>query len=261
MRAHCEVWDTTTANSHMESDFEAAYLLHSRPYRDSSLIIECFSREQGRRGIVARSVKGSSKRSRELAAALQPFRPLDIRWRGQGELKTLVEVETRQAVGLTVGLKGNALFCALYLNEITLRALHRLAPHPQLWLQYESALTALSRGAGDISQLEVILRNYELNLLAEMGYGLDFTQDVASGQAIVESACYALSDEGGFYQVPAGPSVFRGCDLLALSQSLIEPEAWSESMRRELKRICRQALVPLVGAAPLKSRSLFKSAD
>ncbi len=241
----------------MESDFEAAYLLHSRPYRDSSLIIECFSRQQGRLGMVARSVKGASKRSRELAAALQPFRPLDIRWRGQGELKTLVEVEARPPVNLT----GNALFCALYLNEITLRALHRLDPHPQLWLHYESALTALSHVAGDISQWEMTLRNYELNLLAEMGYGLDFTQDVVNGRAIVESACYALSDEGGFYQVPAGPSVFRGRDLLALSQHLAEPEAWSDSMRRELKRICRQALVPLVGAAPLRSRSLFKTAD
>lgn len=242
----------------MESDFEAAYLLHSRPYRDSSLIIECFSRQQGRLGIVARSVKGSSKRSRELSAALQPFRSLEIRWRGQGELKTLVEVESRRSFRLV----GNALFCGLYLNEITLRALHRLDPHPQLWLEYESALEALSLvGAGDISRYEITLRNYELNLLAEMGYGLDFTQDVANGSAIVEGGCYALSEEGGFYRVPPGPSVFRGRDLLSLAKTLTKPDDWSDPLRRELKRICRQALVPLVGAAPLKSRLLFKGTD
>lgn len=242
----------------MESDFEAAYLLHSRPYRDSSLIIECFSRQQGRLGMVARSVKGASKRSRELAASLQPFRLLDIRWRGQGELKTLVEVECRQSLALS----GNALFCALYLNEITLRALHRLDPHPQLWLEYESALVALeSAGSADQQQLEVTLRHYELNLLAELGYGLDFTQDVGNGSPIVESGYYALSDEGGFYQVAPGPSGFRGSDLLALAQVLAEPGDWSQAMRRELKRICRRALVPLVGEAPLKSRALFKAAD
>ncbi|WP_372763766.1 DNA repair protein RecO [Litorivivens sp.] len=238
----------------MESDFEPAYLLHARPYRDTQLIIECFSREHGRLAAVARGVKGGGKRARELAAALQPFQLLEIRWRGHGELKTLVDVESRQPLRLA----GNSLFCALYVNEITLRALHRLDAHPLLWSGYETALKTMADcSAKDNEALQVILRRYELQLLAELGYGLDFYHDTASGAPIAAQARYKLSNDGGFYQVPAADQGYLGADLLALAQALEQSATLDQSKLRDLKRICRQALVPLVGAAPFKSRALF----
>ncbi len=241
----------------MESEFESAYLLHSRPFQDAGLIVELFSLEQGRLPAVVRSARGKGKRARELTAILQPFQQLEISWRGRTELKTLIGAES----GARVPLAGEALFCGFYLNEITLRALHRLDPHPHLWHAYDAALKSLSLSSqGDVR--EYTLRRYELTLLEVLGYGLDFRRDAVTSDAVVDCGVYRLSDEGGFFRVEhTKPGCFSGGDLLAMADlinsrgALVIPD---RALLRELKRVCRLALRPLLGEKPLKSRELFQ---
>ena len=237
----------------MEQDFEPAFLLHHRPFRDTSLIIELFTQHQGRLGAVARGARGSSARVRERASVLQPFQLLEVSCNGRGELKTLVSAETRERRQL----QGNALYAALYLNELTLKALHRCDPHPELWQHYARSLLLLEQWtAGDKNGLETILRFYELMLLEQLGYGLSF------GPELESDSCYQLNPEGGFQRVPASAPHFLGGELRALQPSIFcevsDLPVWSEEQLRVLKVVCRQALIPLIGSEPLKSRALFK---
>ncbi|MFT5575457.1 MAG: DNA repair protein RecO (recombination protein O) [Bermanella sp.] len=239
----------------MDNAFQSAFLLHHRPFRDSSVIAEFFTPDGGRVPAVAKAVRGGSVRMRQMAASLQPFQELQVSFRGKGELKTLVSVESEKAYGL----RGRNLYAALYLNELTLRLLHRLDPHPELWLLYKSSLQRLSGSP----TLESILRVYELGLLEQLGYGLVFDVDASNGDCILADESYRFEAERGFVKqknlpLYAEQSMIPGGDLLSLAQRATSGEGeWSPLELRILKRICRQALAPLLGSQPLKSRELF----
>ncbi|MBB3046004.1 DNA repair protein RecO (recombination protein O) [Litorivivens lipolytica] len=237
----------------MEQDFEPAFLLHHRPFRDSSLIIELFTQYQGRLGAVARSARGTSAKARERASVLQPFQLLDISCTGRGDLKTLASAEVRERRSL----KGDALYAALYLNELSLRALHRCDPHPRLWQSYAQSLSQLEQwSSGDRGTLETILRFYELTLLEQLGYGLSF------GPELEHDTAYQLDPEGGFKVAPPSAPHFLGRELRELSPAGVDEYSglpqWRAEQLRLLKSVCRQALVPLIGREPLKSRELFR---
>ena len=227
--------------------------LHHRPFRDTSLIIELFTQQQGRVGAVARGARGNSAKARERAAALQPFQLLDMSCTGRGELKTLITAETRERRRLT----GNALYAAFYLNELSLKALHRCDPHPHLWQCYARSLVLLEQWSpGDKNGLETILRYYELTLLEQLGYGLSF------GPELENDARYQINPEGGFQSAPASAPHFLGRQLRTLEAfEVCETRGlplWDADQLRVLKVVCRQALIPLIGREPLKSRELFK---
>lgn len=235
---------------------QPAYLLHTRPYRNTSLIIEIFSQDFGRIGLVARGVRSSRSR---LAAQLLPFQRLLLSWQGRGELKTLVDIEVD---GRPCWLRGNALISGLYSNELIFKLLQRDDPHPDLLQYYETFLQALGQlqpGETAVAvQMEIILRQFEKNLLQELGYGLSFEWDARSGQSI-EAECryHYYFDEGPVLcsEPSSRLSTVSGATLLALAND----EALDESSRREAKQLMRNALARHLDGRPLNSRRLFLS--
>ncbi len=233
----------------MRITLQPAYILHSRPYRDSSLLLEVFTAEHGRISLVGR---GSRRRARggSTSALLQPFKPLLISFTGRGELKTLTGVE---AVAGIILLRGNSLYSGLYLNELLHRLLHRHDPYPELFARYGQALEDLSaNGAPDGT-----LRQFEFSLLNDLGYGFDLAAEGGEGKPIQADGWYHYDSDYGM--VPgtrsADPSrpAFFGADLLQMAAGQFEGD-----VRLTAKRLMRQALAIHLGVAPLMSRELFR---
>jgi DNA repair protein RecO (recombination protein O) len=221
-----------------------AYVLHRRPYRETSFIVDFFSLELGRVSAVARGVRSAKSDRRSL---LQPFQALRVQLSGKSDLKNLTQLEGNGSLRM---LTGNALYCALYVNEITNRVLPAGVEAAELYGAYATAVAALQQ---DETGAECILRQYELALLQELGVMPDFTADAGSGAAIEPSFHYELVTELGFCQVKqASRFTFTGDELNMLAEQHFSP-----SGLKAAKRLCRLALHPFVGDKPLKSRELF----
>jgi len=231
----------------MRISFQSAYILHSRPYRDTSALLEVFTREHGRIGLVARGARGPKSK---LRSVLQPFQPVLLSWLARGDLGTLIDAEPQ---GVTQALTGRALLSGYYLNELLQRLTHRHDPHPVLYDAYQEAMTGLS----DISQTERVLRLFEKRLLRELGYGLVLDHDVVSGAPLDAAALYNYHLERGpvFTEDAAMRGlVLHGGSLLSLDRDdLVE-----ERSLRESKRLMRAVLALYLGDKPLKSRELFR---
>ena len=225
-----------------------AYLLHQRPYRESSALLEIFTESHGRVGLVARGVRSPRSRRR---GELQPFRPLRLSWFARGELGTLTGVE---ADGGLHCFRGRVLYSAFYLNELLLRLLARHDPHPGLYLLYQASLQNFSRGL----QVQPVLRLFEKRLLQELGYGLLLDHEVETGEAVQPELYYDYHLESGPVVAEGEAAegfVFRGSSLLALAKETITT---AEALR-DAKRLTRAALNLYLGNKPLKSRELFRS--
>jgi DNA repair protein RecO (recombination protein O) len=243
-------------NSTSRIECQPAYLLHSRPYRNTSVIIDVFSRDYGRVGLVARGAR--SARSR-WAAVLLPFQRVLLSWQGRGELKTVIAAECDDA---PCWLQGNALVSALYGNELLLRLLHRDDPHPELLSRYEQLLSALrqvqAQGRDALESLEPILRCFEKYLLQELGYGLSLEYDARNGEPVQAGSSYTYYlDEGPVLCRQPGATAFiiSGSTLLALARD----ELSDANCRREAKQLMRLALRQHLGERPLYSRRLYRS--
>jgi DNA repair protein RecO (recombination protein O) len=176
----------------MRVDVQPGFVLHARPYRETSLLLEVLSRDHGRVGLVARGVRGA--RSRTPRALLQPAMLLHLSWSGQGELATLNAVE---AVGAPATMSGDALLCSLYLNELVARLLPRNDPHPGVFAAYAETLDRLQTASA------WPLRRFERDLLADLGYGLVLGHEADSDVPIDAKSDYA-------YRLDAGPVSWRG---------------------------------------------------
>ena len=234
----------------MKAVLEAGYVLHSRPYRDSSLLLEFFSREKGRVSLVAKGAKGRKTRGGSAAALLQPFSPLFCSWSGRSELKTLTACESQ---GGSASLSGRRIYSGLYVNELLARLLHHEDPHQNLYDQYVRVLTDL---AGDSSE-ELALRQFEFSLLEELGYGFDLQTDGQSGDPVDDESWYSFHEEYGLVLADTQASErlprYRGVEL----RQLVRGE-FSAAARLCAKRLMRQALAAHLGEKPLKSRELFQ---
>jgi DNA repair protein RecO (recombination protein O) len=228
---------------------QPSYILHARPYRDSSMLLEAFTAEQGRISLVAR---GARRRSRggSAGAVLQPFIPLLLSFSGRSELKNLNSTET---AGSAIALAGERLFSGLYLNELLVRLLHRNDAHPRLFAAYAQTLESLARA--DV--VDGILRRFEFDLLAELGYGFSLDLDGLSGEAVDSGSWYYYHPDWGLVmrddRLAAAQPVFAGADLLAMARDGFDGPA-----RATAKRLLRQVLATHLGAAPLRSRELFR---
>jgi DNA repair protein RecO (recombination protein O) len=160
--------------------------LHALPWRETSLIVEVFTRNHGRIALVA---KGARRPMSELRGVLMAFQPLLLDFSGGGEVKTLTRGEWRGAQAL---LTGRALLCAYYLNELLLKLTAREDSHPALFDAYESAIVALGRA----ENLPQVLRRFELALLRELGYGVMLDSD-GSGQPFQPGEPYLYIIERG----------------------------------------------------------------
>lgn len=256
---------TPRATAGPRIDRVEGYVLHTLPFRETSLLVDAFTAEHGRVSLAAR---GARRPASALRGVLLPFQRVSLSWFGRGEVKTLHGAEW---LALTPGLGGRALICGFYLNELLTRLLPREDPHPGLYAAYRAALAALP-GAEPV---DAVLRMFELALLADLGYGLDLTREAGGGAPVQAAARYRYLPEHGLVRIdtvavgatgksPRGESDERhtaagagatvsGTTLLAMQAGdYAEPGA-----RREARRLLRVALGHYLGERPLVSRDML----
>lgn len=230
----------------MHDNHDSAFLLHSRPYTDSKVLVDFFCEKSGVISGIARVPKNRSK-----APAFRQFVPFFLQWYGVNELKTIKGAEQ---TGQACSMVGEALYCGLYLNELLLKLSPREEPHPQLYFAYTSTLQRLSANLPK----EESLRLFELTLLEEMGYGFDFACDI-HGNAIIDdnSSRYSFIAERGFStetdDSPGSRHRFSGHVLKAMGER--DFSDWE--VLASAKKLCRLQINHLLDGKPLKSRELF----
>jgi DNA repair protein RecO (recombination protein O) len=224
---------------------EPAWVLHHHPYRDTSLLLEVFSRGHGRLGLVARGARAAKSHWR---GRLQRFTPLLLSWNMRAELGTLTGLETRGLPGVH---SGRQLMGASYLNELIMRMLTRHDPHPGLFDAYGQALGSLGHDE------ERALRLFEKRLLQELGYGLLLDREADTGRPVVADRVYEYRLESGPLRCDGGYGdrlTIRGSSLLALAaERLDDPLAC-----RECRGLLRAALSPYLGSRPLRTRDVAR---
>jgi DNA repair protein RecO (recombination protein O) len=235
--------------SSVRDNLHRCFVLHRRDFGNTSLLIEVFSAEQGRLPAVARGAKRGRSNT---AADLQPFRPLWLGWVGRGEVKTLIRAEP---AGRAVGLAGTALYCGFYLNELLMRLVGRNDPHEELFAFYYAALMELGQGGSP----DTALRQFELRLLREIGYGIALERDAVSGESVLPGRRYAYEPEAGLRGAlhPADTFTVSGETLLRLAAG----QELRGAQTREARELLRRLLGPHLGGRPLKSRELFRQGD
>ena len=223
---------------------------HGRTCRETSALIETFTREHGRVALVAR---GARRPRSSLRAALQPFVPVLIGWSARGELGTLRHVETPSSVE---ALDGRALLSGLYLNELLMRLLHRNDPHPELFDAYTEALQALRTDDG----AERALRRFEKRTLDAVGYGMMLEHEADSGAPVQCGQRYAYHPQHG----PMRPGTAPGDAVEVCGDTLLALAAdapLDDDGLREAKRLMRAVIRIHLGDRPLSSRALFRAPE
>lgn len=230
----------------MRISLDPAYVLHSRPYRESSLLLEAMSREHGRVGLVARGARGAKSRWKNI---LQPFRPLLLSWTQRGELGTLTGADQ---VASPPPLMGEMLFCGLYANELMIRFLQRSDPHSVLFDHYQRLLAQLTAGEG----VQPLLRIFEKDLLESAGFGMQLEFEHGTECPISADAWYLYAPESGPIRHQPGQArdekLVSGSALLALKSGQIK-----EADLKELKYLMRRLIRNHLGGKPIASQSLF----
>jgi DNA repair protein RecO (recombination protein O) len=216
---------------------QPAWLLTSRPYSDSSLLLEAFTREHGRIGLVARGARG---RRSKLRGCLQLFTPLLLSWNESGELGTLSGAE---ASGPPLMLSGERVIYGWYLNELLTRLLQRQDAHPALYDYYNLLLPEL---AGYQAAAETALRLFEKYLLAEIGYGLLLPEELQPQQR------YRYDWDHGPQAAHDG---FAGSSLIALREGRID----TIEAQQETRSLLRAALRRQLGGRELETPKLLRS--
>ncbi|MDB1124872.1 DNA repair protein RecO [Vibrio algarum] len=228
----------------MTENLQRCFVLHRRPYSESSLILDVFSEEYGRISLMAKGARG--KRS-NLKGALQPFTPLLIKWSGNGSMKTLRQAEP---ISLGLPLHGINLYSAFYVNELLDRVIESGTPYPALFHDYLHSLTELAQAENP----EPALRRFELALLSALGYGVDFMHCAGTGEPVEPEMTYRFREQKGFIaSIRQDNLTFFGNELIAIA----ERRFLTKEQLKAAKRFTRMALKPYLGGKPLKSRELF----
>lgn len=225
---------------------DQAFILFARDYRDSSLILDLFTKEQGRYSVVA---KGARSQRSKMRGRLQPFAPLLVGAVGRTELRTTTSIEFSTP---SFRLTGEHLLLGLYVNELLYRLLGRFDELPELFDEYVTLLCQLQ---GDHDGV-LAVRRFELMFLQEMGYGISFEYDAGNGSDIAADQFYRYVVHEGFYPTTQTERTLRGSDLLQIAAGHL-----NEVSPGLLKDITRRSLAELLGDKPLKSRSLFQSSS
>jgi DNA repair protein RecO (recombination protein O) len=223
---------------------QAAYVLHTRPYSESSLLVDVLSRHHGRLTLIGKGVRRLRSPRRGLVL---PFQPLVLSWAGKGEMPVLTHAEPAARV---TALAGQARLCGFYLNELLARLLHRHDPHPDLFDLYERSLRAL-REEGDT---EPVLRLFEKQLLRELGYALELETEAGSHRPVQPEREYEYLPQFGVRAANGGQGpTFAGSTLLALAGDSLQ----GEQTMRESKQLMRMMIGYYLDGRPLHSRRLF----
>jgi len=232
----------------MRVELQPAFILHSRPFSDSSLIVDCLTQDHGRLSLLAKGARSQKSRQRQL---LQPFNSLSISWQGKSDLKTLTHAEIMGGYP-TDPLQGHFLYSAFYINELLVRLLPEKDFCGGIYQLYHQLLKSLYAN----EHLESQLRNFELRLLQELGYGVQFDRDIRSGLPIRPDCYYRFVREQGFevtHGSSSGEVMFWGAHL----QSIALGDFRDDQVLLTAKKFSRMALHPYLGSKPLQSRKLF----
>ncbi|AAQ59741.1 DNA repair protein RecO [Chromobacterium violaceum] len=232
-------------------DKQPGYILHTQPYRETSLLLEVLSRDHGRFSLVARSARRPRS---DLRGVLLPFQPLTLSWFGKGELRTLHAADWDGGVRALTGLP---LVCGFYLNELMMKLTARDDPEPRAFSVYDRAVRELAGGA----PLSTALRRYELRLAQVLGYAPALSRD-SRGEAIAADRHYlcrdaALPEPDEHPELAPVGRVVRlpGEALLALdADDYREP-----ATRGHARLLSRVWLSALLGDEPLASRQLLQA--
>jgi len=225
---------------------EPAILLHSRPYSESSLILEIFSANYGRLGLMAKGARRLKSRSR---GHLSLFQPLLIGWSGKGELPILTAVEVQRPL---INLNAQNAFCGFYLNELLLKLLHRHDAYLNLFERYNDAIKQLA----DSVSVEPVLRLFEKHLLTELGYALILDRESNTQLPIQANEKYSYVPEQGPVRALDSNIVrltIHGQTLIRLS----EENLVGEIVLQESKQLLRSVLNRLLDGRSLKSRQFL----
>ncbi|MGP1676373.1 MAG: DNA repair protein RecO [Burkholderiales bacterium] len=226
-------------------DNQPGYVLHTYPFRETSLVVETFTRSHGRVAMVAR---GAKRPRSALRGSIMAFQPLGLSWSGRGELRLLLRAEWQ---GGQPRLQGRALLCGFYLNELLLKLLPREDAHEQLFLDYQTALTRLAEEA----EPGAVLRRFEKALLRELGYAL--TLDSASGAGIDPRKSYTYEPERG----PVAVNGAAQAGLVLSGQALLDivRDDYSDPLTlQQAKALMRLLISHRLEQKPLNSRRIFE---
>jgi DNA repair protein RecO (recombination protein O) len=225
---------------------QATFILHHRPFRDTSQLLDLLSREHGKLAVVARGSRGARSR---LKGVLRPFMPLSMSWVIKSDLGTLTGAEVR---GAPLRLTGDALLSGYYVNELILHFLHRHDPQPEIFDAYAQTIEALAAAGADVAP---ILRQFEMALLRHSGYALNFDHESGTGVALDPVQSYEYRMEQGPVAVSRkeGVLVFSGDALTAIArQEFEDPE-----VLRAANRLMREVIAFHLGGKELKSRKVL----
>jgi len=224
---------------------QPAFILHHRPFRDSSQILDVLTRDHGKVAVVARGSRGSKSR---LAGVLRPFLPLRVSWVAKSDLGTLTGAE---ACGAPSGLRGDELLSAYYVNELVLHFLHRHDPQPEIYGLYEQAIQALC-GTQNVA---ACLRSFELEFLSLLGYAVNLDREAGTNDTVVAERNYDYRVEDGPVQVErsTGPLVFSGAILLAIAAGQFD----DDEVLRAANRLLREVVSYHLGGKELQSRKVL----
>ncbi len=233
-------------NAHRQ-DNQAVYVLHTYPFKETSLVVELFAQQFGR---VATTAKGARRPRSAMRGMLQSFQPLLATWSGKQELKTMHGLEWGGGLLL---LQGEALMCGFYLNELLLRLLPREDPHEALFEYYSTTLKTLASG----NDLATTLRRFELKLLQELGYAIPLTQD-ENEAAILSEQLYRYEAEVGAAVVSKADRARNGVQLLGKTLLDMAADDYSQPQtQQQSKQLMRYLLGHYLGDQPLHTRQLL----
>lgn len=224
---------------------QPAFVLHRYLYKETSLIVEAFTRDHGRVALVARGAKRAHSR---LRGVLHTFQPLMVGWSGKSELRNLIAAEW---VGGLVPLENSALLYGFYLNELLLKLLAREDPHPALFDHYVETLTRLA----NTDAAPIVLRKFELALLRETGVAADLSTCVASGQPVDPDEVYVVDPEAGPRPARMGDSAPRvsGKTLVDMAQG----DYSNSATQAQSKLLMRFLLAHHLGGEQIKTRQIL----
>ena len=228
--------------AYMSELWRDAFLLHQRPYGNSSVMAEMFTLDNGRISVIA---KGAKKPKSKFFGVLSPFSKLRITYRGKSELKTLTNVDKEDIFSDSFSKLSYTL---LYINELLIKILPQGAPQKELFYLYDRFLLEIKTS----NEIDIILRRFEIDLLEMLGYGINFINEVDSGQSIDADKLYDFVPELGFKESPNG--IFNGKEIISISKLDFE-----NINKKKFKSLTTMAIGYSLDGGDLKSRQIFKT--
>ncbi len=226
---------------------EPSFVLHSYPFRETSLVLEVFSRQYGRVALIAR---GARRPRSALRGLLMGFQPLSLSWFGKHELRTLHGAEWQ---GGQPQLQGTALLCGFYLNELLLNLMARDDPHQTLFDYYQQTLQRLAQE----SDHAFTLRCFEKHMLQELGYALLLETEAGSDRPIVPTRTYRYILERGAIEEAADSA--QGVPVLGKTLLDMAADDYRDAnSARQSKQLMRILLDHHLAGKTLHTRELMR---